>query len=367
MVTFKKRMKCLFPLLLAMLQAVLPVTVSAYTQPVSTIAGGGGSTSSPAYSNLGVIGQPGIVGASASTSFRADHGFLPVLGGWRILYPVISATPGILTFTLVGDSSDSQSVAVANAGGSVLKWSVAKSNGSESYFTFTPASGTGNASVTVTANAAGLAAGTYNDTLTVSGTGISRTVQVQLTLTVSATGNRLTMTVVSDTPQKGGGSVHSDPTGISCYGAGSDPAGMSGTCSADFSPGSTVTLMQTPDSNSTWATWSAAGCGTNQSCQVVMNGAKNVTATFPYAYMARVNSSGNRFDTLVEALSGAAATDTILAREVTFSGDLTLAGKFITLMGGLSAWYLPQNAWTTLNGKLILQSGSLTVDRLVVE
>ena len=31
-------------------------------------------------------------------------------------------------------------------------------------------------------------------------------------------------------------------------------------------------------------------------------------------------------------------------------------------------WYLPQNAWTTLcGGKLTIQSGSLTVDKLVIK
>ena len=42
---------------------------------------------------------------------------------------------------------------------------------------------------------------------------------------------------------------------------------MSGTCFADFSPGTTVTLSQTPDTNSTWATWSPAGCGTNETAR----------------------------------------------------------------------------------------------------
>jgi hypothetical protein len=146
------------------------------------------------------------------------------------------------------------------------------------------------------------------------------------------------------------------------------PAGMSGTCSADFYPGSTVTLMQSPDSNSTWAVWSYPNCGTNQNCQVVMNGAKNVTATFAYAHMAKVFSTGNRlYDTLADAQSHTKGTDTILARDVTFGEDLTLIGKIITLTGGLSPWCLPQNAWTTLHGRLTLQSGSMTVDKLVIK
>jgi hypothetical protein len=333
-----------------------------YSQPASTLAGGGGSSSSASYGNIGLTAQPGIVGNSLSTSYAADHGFLPVLGGWRILYPVISATPGSLTFTLMSGSSDNQSVAVSNTGGSVLKWSVAKGNAGETYFSVLPASGTGNASITVTANAAGLAAGDYSGTLTVSGTGISRTVQVQLTLNVSAAGNLLTVTVVSDTAGKGGGLAYSDPTGIICNGSGTTGS----VCSAEFSPGTTVTLKQSPDSNSTYAVWSHPGCVTGQECLVVMDGIKNVTATFPYAYMAKVNSTTHRFDSLTDALADAGTTDTILARDVIFSGDLTI-NKIITLIGGHSPWYLPQNAWTTLSGgKLTIQSGSLTVDKLLI-
>ena len=337
-----------------------------YSQPAAAVSGG--SSESTNYSNLGVIAQAAIVDSSASTGYGADHGFLPVLGGWRILYPVISADPDTLSFTLLPNSSGSQSVTVANNGGSVLKWNVAKGNPAETYFTVSPASGTGDASISVTANTAGLTPGNYYyDTLTISGNGISRTAQVQLTLLVSSTGTQLSITVVSDTAGKGGGSVHSDPIGISCSNTGSDPAGMTGYCSAAFVPGITVTLYQSPDSNSTHASWTGPCTPSGNDCTVTMDGAKDVTATFPYAHMAKDNSSGLLYDTMAEALLHAAATDTILARDVTFGEDMTIVGKIITLSGGLSPWYLPQNAWTTLSGKLTVQSGQLTVDRLVVK
>jgi hypothetical protein len=331
-----------------------------YSQPASVIAGGGGTSVSASYSNLGVIAQPGIVGVSASASYSAGHGFLPVLGGWRVLYPVISATPGSLTFSLAQGAGSNQPLAIANAGGSTLNWSVAKGGGGN-WLSYSPATGTGNESVTVTANAAGLATGSYNDTLTISGAGISETLEVQITLTVTPGSlYRLTLTVRSDTAGKGGGSVHAD--GISCSGAGASGS----VCTADLSAGTVLTLSQSPDSDSTWASWSGPCAPSGNDCAVTMDGAKDVTATFPYAYMARVNSSGNRYDTLTEALANAAASDTILARDVAFPGDLTI-NKIITLTGGLSAWYLPLNAWTTLSGgRLTIQSGQLTVDKLVI-
>jgi hypothetical protein len=93
-----------------------------------------------------------------------------------------------------------------------------------------------------------------------------------------------------------------------------------------------------------------------------------VTATFPYAHMAKVNSSGQRYDTLADTLSHAAGTDTILARDVTFNEYLTISGnKTVTLLGGRDAWYNPLNADTVLQGSLTVQSGSLTVDKLVIK
>jgi hypothetical protein len=315
-----------------------------------------------------VIAQPGIAGGSDSASYAADHGFLPVLGGWRVLYPYISAQPGIITFNIAQGASGNQPLSISNTGGSVLKWSVAK-GGAGGWLSFSPANGAGSASVAVTADAAGLAAGAYNDILTVSGAGINQTVQVQLTLNVSAAGTyRLTMTVKSDTAAKGGGLVYNVASGISCSNTGTDANTQIGTCYADFSPGTTLTLIQSPDSNSTYASWTGPCTPSGNDCTVTMDGVRNVIATFPYAYMAKLNSSGGRYDTLIEALSNAAATDTILARDVTFTGGLTLMGKNITLSGGLSPWYLSQNAWTTLSGgSLTVQSGLLVVDRIVIK
>ena len=347
----------IFPIIMLL---TIPAPAHAlFSQPAATISAGGGSSASTSYANLGVIGQPGVVGNSDNDSYTADHGFLPALGGWQLLYPIISATPGTLSFTLAYDNSDTLPLAIANSGGSTLNWTIVKGNPAETYFSFTPSSGTGAGSITVTANAVGLAAGTYNETLTISGAGITQTVMIQLSLSVTAGGTTLRVTIATDTPGKGGGSIHSDPTAIAC---------AAGTCSGDFPPGSTVTLIQTPDFNSTWATWSPPGCGTNQECQVVMNGNQDVTATFHYSSMARVSSSGNGYESLITACGNAAATDTIYGRDVTFTENLTLDYyKAISFLGGRDAWYQPQDSFTVIQGIITLRNGSLTVDRLIVK
>ena len=81
---------------------------------------------------------------------------------------------------------------------------------------------------------------------------------------------------------------------------------------------STITLHQSPDSNSTWATWGASGCGSNPNCQILLNMPQGTDITFPYSFMAKIASSGYASDSLVSAYGNAATSDTINARAVTF-------------------------------------------------
>jgi hypothetical protein len=346
--------------LLAALALLVSPALAAYTHEASTFAAGGGVSASAGFENLGVVGQPGIVDSSASAGYTANHGFLSVLGdGFKILYPVISATPGTLTFLLVtGTSSSGQSVDISNTGGSNLNWIVSKAT-NDSIFNFSPASGTNNSSISVTASAASLAAGTYSNTLTISGTGIDQTAQVLLNLTVSPTGTyTLAVRLLLATPGKGGGTVTSTSVpGISCSrnGGSSDVV-----CSHNFTAGSTVTLSQTRGSDSQWATWGAPGCGSNPDCQIVLNAPQGTDVTFPYSSMAKVNSSGNGYELLVSAYGNAATTDTINARAVTFvegtpgSTILFNGNKTINLVGGLDAFYAPTSDFTTIQNALKL-------------
>lgn len=349
-------------LLFTALASAPPHALAAYTQPIDTVVAAGGLATSGSYINLGTLGQPGVVGEGRSASYTTGHGFISVLGRWRILYPVINATPGSLSFVLAGDT---QPVTLDNTGGGTLKWNVVKGNPSESWLSLTPTSGTGHGLVSVTAIATGLLPGTYNETLTLSGAGITDTVTIGVTLTVTAAKTwTLTLVPGNNTPGKGGGAVHSDSGGIACTSSGGS---VDGICSVDFYDGTVVNLIQSPDSDSTWATWSVAGCGSSQNCHVVMNGDKNVTATFPYSAMAKVNSTGNGYESLLAAYGNAGATDTIFGRAVTFAENLILgSGKKISLLGGRDAWYLPQNQVTTLKGQLTVRSGSLNVERLVI-
>lgn len=330
-----------------------------YYQQAGSINSGGGIGSSTNYTILSSIGQSEAIGVVSTTNYTLDPGLIPVLGGLRILYPVIAVTPGSFSFNLMSGASANQPLSITNSGGSTLLWNIAKSDPAGTVFTVSPSSGAAGAPVTITANAAGLAPGAYVELLTISGSGISQTLSVGLNLVVTASSYQLSVTVSSTVSGKGGGSINSSPSGISC---------TSGTCSANFIPGTTVNLYQTPDSNSTWGTWSLSGCGINSNCQVVMNGPTSVTNTFDYAYLAKVNSTGSRFDTLAAAYGNAAASDIIYARNAVFSENLTLSSlKTVRLLGGYDAYYAPLNAWATVQGRLSINSGTLIVDRLIVK
>jgi hypothetical protein len=68
----------------------------------------------------------------------------------------------------------------------------------------------------------------------------------------------------------GSGTVTSSPAGIDC---GAD-------CTESFNWGTVVTLTAAASGGSTFAGWSGAGCSGTGTCQVTMDAAKSVTATF---------------------------------------------------------------------------------------
>ena len=88
------------------------------------------------------------------------------------------------------------------------------------------------------------------------------------TLTISKTGN---------------GSVTSNPSGISC----------GTTCSATFSPGSTVTLTATADTGYSFDHWTGATSSNGASCTVTMNATKTVSATFIAASGVKIQNAGD--------------------------------------------------------------------------
>jgi len=97
---------------------------------------------------------------------------------------------------------------------------------------------------------------------------VSMGTDVTVTATFAAASTFVTLTVIK--LGFGDGTVSSDPSGI--------PA-CTATCTANFVPGTRVTLSATPNNGSTFAGWGGA-CDGMGACNVIMDANRTVTATF---------------------------------------------------------------------------------------
>ncbi len=101
--------------------------------------------------------------------------------------PIINLSVPSLTFTGTSGASNpsAQSFAISNTGTGTLTWTAGDN---AAWLSLSPASGTNTGTVAATVNLAGLAAGTYSGTITVSATGAtSKTLPVSFTVNPSTT------------------------------------------------------------------------------------------------------------------------------------------------------------------------------------
>lgn len=130
--------------------------------------------------------------------------------------------------------------------------------------------------------------------------------------------------------KSGNGSVASSPAGISC----------GSTCAADFQAGSKVTLTATPDSGATFTNWGGACTGTAPTCDVTVDAAVNVSATFssvtpppvgPYIDMtAPANWVAKQKQTITWVSSGLSSKSTVTLKFSKNGGS-----KYKTLKSGI--------------------------------
>ncbi|HBG06373.1 MAG: hypothetical protein A2075_13245 [Geobacteraceae bacterium GWC2_58_44] len=163
----------------------------------------------------------------------------------------------------------------------------------------------------------------------------------------------------------GSGSVNSIPSGvISC----SYPP-SAGICSSGPTPAGPVTLTATASGFSTFGGWggACAAC-TGSSCPITLDSAKSCSATF--TTLAPVRIAGNPpvyFTLLQDALAAATNGATIEARGVSIPVYLTAnrTGR-VTLKGGYDGSYGARNGHSTLQGNLLIRSGTVVLDRFSI-
>lgn len=143
----------------------------------------------------------------------------------------------------------------------------------------------------------------------------------------------------------GSGTVSSSPSGIS---------NCSGTCSANYNSGTSVTLTATPTSGSYFSAWSGDCSGTG-TCTVSMTSAKNVTAAF--------NTSGGPTLVTVTSPNGGETWKVGETHAITWSASgvsssnsirISLNGMVITTVAGANSgtynWTIPSTLQNTTLG-----------------
>lgn len=184
-------------------------------------------------------------------------------------------------------------------------------------------------------------------------TGYSPTASFNLT---AAPTFRLDLTISGT----GGGTVISNPAGINC---------LTGTCNATYNQGTSVILTSYPNKDSLLGSWSA--CIGTDSCTVLMNTNRQVTATFSFVQPVKLKSNGAFYSHIKDAYALVPDNGTILTREYSFTetpDNLTLGRDIsVRLEGGYDAEYANKNGFSTLDGALTIGQGALTLENLIIK
>ncbi len=127
------------------------------------------------------------------------------------------------------------------------------------------------------------------------GTGACVVATPNAATSVTATFTLQQFTLTQTVAGNGSGTVTSTPSGINC----------GGDCSELYNYGTVVTLTATPSAGSTFSGWSGAGCSGTGPCNVTMDMAKTVTATFTLQQftLTQINA-GNGSGTVTSSPSG---------------------------------------------------------------
>ncbi|HVE85548.1 MAG TPA: Ig-like domain-containing protein, partial [Myxococcales bacterium] len=130
------------------------------------------------------IAGDGVPGNADTTD--QDFALLVYNGSSGAVSPTIGVSPSSFTFNgaVGGANPANQTLSISNTGGGTLSWSASTS---ASWLSLLPTTGTAPSSTILSVNTSGMAAGTYNGTVTVTATGATNSpVSVPVTLTLTA-------------------------------------------------------------------------------------------------------------------------------------------------------------------------------------
>ena len=225
------------------------------------------------------------VPSEEGTEERQDTVTFDIFYDPLVLPAALDVTPNVGFFTEEGANEIlTNTIEVENLGDGAIGWTATSDADN---VTLSSSSGNAPTQVVVSVDTTGLTYGFYEGLLTFTPDDPSQEplyvnyfINVEIAVEVTPT-NTLTVTKAGN----GSGAVTSSPAGITC-----------GTeCSATFTANTVVTLTATPDANNTFSGWSGA-CTGSATCQVTMDAAKRVTATFT---APQSNSGGNVYLPLI--------------------------------------------------------------------
>ena len=274
----------------------------------------------------------------------------------------ITVSPASLSYSAVAGLGNpaSQDLTISTNGCGTLSWSASKT---ATWLALNPTAGTDSGVVNVSVEANGLTPDNYSDTITITASGaVNSPVSVPVTLLIKPS-RQLTVALSGI----GKGAVNSTPNdpinGIAC-----DYPPQSGKCQTLQPTDASLTLNATVGSFSLFGGWgdSCFACGVVPSCLVSFESDKTCSALFTQLLPARIGTT--YYHDVFEAYLTTQGDSLIETQATIFVGNLTLGkvGK-ITVKGGFDAEYTLRPGFTTLNGNLSIDKGSLVVDRVVIK
>jgi uncharacterized membrane protein len=242
---------------------VPPATAGSYTGSI-TIASGGQSTLVPVT--------------------------LTVTGGDTT--PAIGLSPTSLAFTGIagGTNPAAKTIGISNSGSGTLTWSAGDN---AAWLTLSPTSGTNIGTVNANVNLAGLAAGTYNATVTMTASGVTaKTLPVTLTLTATTGGAMIGFSPTSLTFTGTAGSTNPAAKTISISNSGS---GTLSWATSDNAAWLILSPVSGTNSGTITASVNLTGLATgtyNATITVTATGSTNSPQQIPVSLMLSTISSG---------------------------------------------------------------------------
>jgi uncharacterized protein (TIGR03437 family) len=276
----------------------------------------------------------------------------------------LSFSPSPVAFSTSNATTQSQTLFVSASTPTTFQVNATTSSGGN-WLTISTGSGTTNTSLTVTANPAGLANGTYNGTLTFNSNGNTQTVSVSFAVSGSSVGTGLTVTCQSSC-----GTTQPAMSFTAQTGGAVPAAGQLNVASASGTSGVTFNVQVTTDSGGNWLSTNVPNNTASTPFAVFVNVNQAALAGGTYTGKIAFTPQGGGTTVNVPVTLTVTAPPTVSAAPtaLTFTyraGDPAPANQTLNVTGGTSLPFSvtvsPTNAWLSATPATGTTPGTVTV------